>query len=90
MQIVCAYAPTSEASDDIHEEFLEELRLVVRDQSIKFRVLIGDWNAKIGKKKDPCERMGTHGFEDRNEAGDRLLEVIEELRLHHANSRHAF
>ena len=30
--------------------------------------------------------MGTHGFGDRNEAGDRLLEVIEELRLHHANS----
>ena len=30
--------------------------------------------------------MGSHGFGDRNEAGERLLEVIEELRLHHANS----
>ena len=86
MQIVCTYAPTSDASDEIHEEFLEELRVVVRDQSIKFRVMLGDWNAKLGKKRDPTERMGPYGFGDRNEAGERLLEVIEELRMFHANS----
>jgi exonuclease III len=86
IQIVCAYAPTSDAGDETHEEFLEELRVAVRDHNVKFRVLIGDWNAKIGRKQDPTERMGSHGFGDRNEAGERLLEVIEELRLHHANS----
>ena len=48
--------------------------------------MIGDWNAKLGRKLDPTERMGPHGFGDRNEAGERLLEVIEELRLYHANS----
>ena len=30
--------------------------------------------------------MGPHGFGDRNEAGERILEFIEELRLQHANS----
>ena len=86
MQVVCAYAPTSDANDEIHEEFLEEIRVVVRDKSIKFKVLIGDWNAKIGQRQDSTERMGPHGFGDRNEAGERILEFIEELRLQHANS----
>ena len=86
LQIVNVYAPTSVASEESHEEFLEELRVAVRDHRTKFKVLIGDWNAKIGRKQDPTERMGPHRFGDRNEMGDKILEFIAELRLHHANS----
>ena len=69
------YAPTLDASDKEIEEFYEAIQGVF--DSVPKRdiiILLGDWNAKIGKSSVKTANIGTFGLGERNERGDRLEE----------------
>ena len=52
------------------------------------KVIIGDWNAKIGKDNEGWETaMGEHGYGVQNERGERLLEFALKHQLFISNTR---
>lgn len=75
--ILCAYAPTLTATDEIKDQFYNELddyiRRVPHDENI---LLLGDFNARVGadyKTWPLC--IGKHGIGKMNSNGQRLLEM---------------
>ena len=69
------YAPTTADSDEEIENFYEEVENAINE--IKkwddIILLMGDFNAKIGKGKQD-EVVGPHGLGKRNDRGERLVE----------------
>ncbi|VDO40645.1 unnamed protein product, partial [Heligmosomoides polygyrus] len=52
-----------------------------------YKVIVGDFNAKIGPRRSPEElHIGTHGLEW-NEQGERLSEFIMSTKTIHGNSQ---
>ena len=85
--IIQIYAPTSAASEYDIEDLYGRLKYLI-DTVPRRDVLIimGDWNAKIGDKAiDGIS--GTHGLGDRNEAGERMIELCEANQLIVTNTR---
>lgn len=75
LTLVQVYAPTSEASDQDMEEFYEVVQDVLDNIPKKdVTILLGDWNAKLGKSTTKTANVGTYGLGIRNERGDRLEE----------------
>ncbi|KAE9412367.1 hypothetical protein Angca_003875, partial [Angiostrongylus cantonensis] len=64
-----------------------DLERFYREQHTFFKVIIGDFNAKLVPRKSPEERhIGTHGLEW-NEQGERLSEFIMATETIHGNSQ---
>ncbi|KAI5706767.1 hypothetical protein M8J75_011119 [Diaphorina citri] len=82
IQIVQAYAPTSTYSDEDVETFYEELKeMYEKGADCHFKLVMGDFNAKIGKHKDGDAVVGKFGVGERNDRGQRLIQFSEETRL---------
>ena len=49
------------------------------DSVSKYKIVTGDFNAKIGTKtkEEDAKSMGAFGIGERNERGDRLIEFAE-------------
>jgi hypothetical protein len=76
--IVQVYMPTTIHSDEEVEEVYEEINEVVREESKSACIIVmGDFNAQVGKGKDGKE-VGNYGYGTRNERGDRLIEFCRE------------
>ena len=79
--IIQVYAPTSTATDDKIEEFYGVLQDTIDQQHKKdMLVIMGDWNAKIGKN---CNSIvtGKYGLGERNERGDALEDFCQSNNL---------
>jgi len=79
--IIQVYAPTSIATEEEHESFYNELQGII-DKTPKgdVRMVIGDFNAKVGKYSGVGrggDTIGRHGLGKQNEAGERLVEFCE-------------
>ena len=71
--IVQVYAPTSTASDETMEDFYGQLQDALdKIPSKDMLIVMGDWNAKIGKNLSKSKIIGKHGLGERNERGDSL------------------
>ena len=92
--VIQAYAPTSNAEEPEVEWFDEDLQDLV-EQTPKKDVLfiIGDWNAKVGRKEIPGV-TGKFGLGVQNEAGQRLQEnalvIANTLFQQHKRSLHTW
>lgn len=76
--IIQVYAPTAESPDQDVAQFyseIEELLKLTRKHDVN--VIMGDFNAKIGKGKFE-NLVGPYGLGIRSERGDRLLEFCQE------------
>ncbi|XP_043064700.1 craniofacial development protein 2-like [Drosophila ficusphila] len=75
--IVQCYAPTEDASDDIKDDFYNSLTsTLTRIQRGDIKILMGDFNAKIGPNNTGLEPvMGRHGVGSRSNNGDRLIDL---------------
>ncbi|KAK0425266.1 hypothetical protein QR680_009112 [Steinernema hermaphroditum] len=52
-----------------------------------FPVLLGDLNAKMGRKQEEDEEaLGNHGYGDRNARGQLLVDLCEDFKLRSVNS----
>lgn len=70
MQIIQAYAPTSNSEDEEAEEFYEDLSTTIKDEKSHYKLVMGDWNAKIGEKtEDDTEHIGKFGLGTRKKSG---------------------
>ena len=75
MTIFIAYAPTSSYDEDEVEAFYMDLEKFFREDHTFFKVIVGDFNAKIGPRRTPEERLiGIHGSEW-NEQGEGCLSL---------------
>uniref|UniRef100_A0A0K0DR58 Endo/exonuclease/phosphatase domain-containing protein n=1 Tax=Angiostrongylus cantonensis TaxID=6313 RepID=A0A0K0DR58_ANGCA len=72
--VVCA--PTLNSDEEEVEAFFIDLQRFCREDHTFFKVIIGDFNAKIGPRRTPEKRhIGTHGIE-LNEQGEWLSQFI--------------
>ena len=79
MLLVCAYAPTLTAEEDKKDEFYDDLDLVLRSKSSRDKVvLLGDFNARVGKRSDLWDAIGPRGVGKMNAYGLRLLSLCSE------------
>lgn len=72
MILINCYAKTESDSNDIIDQFYEQLNSCFKTQVHKgdITLLLGDMNAKLGSDNDGVERyMGKHGFGNRNDNG---------------------
>ena len=83
---VSAYGPGSERSEEEREEFWNELTLCVDDLSrSSYVIVLGDLNARVGNEKIEGV-MEKYGVPEKNESGERLLNMCIESELVVGNS----
>ena len=81
LTIIQVYAPTTEASESDIEDFYSSLQETFDAAPSKdIKLLIGDFNAKVGCSIEPSI-TGSLGLGERNDAGDRLVEFCAENEL---------
>ncbi|KAE9413249.1 hypothetical protein Angca_010097, partial [Angiostrongylus cantonensis] len=87
LRFFVVYAPTSNYDEEDVEAFYMDLERFYREDHTFFKVIIGDFSAKIGPRRSSEERhIGTHGLEW-NEQGERLSEFIMATKTIHGNSQ---
>lgn len=81
INIIQAYAPTTDGSEEELEQFYQQL-----DQALKLtktqeiNIVLGDFNAKVGK--GAVEHVvGCYGLGQRNERGERLIQYCQDRDL---------
>ncbi|KAK6735634.1 hypothetical protein RB195_018696 [Necator americanus] len=86
LTIFVAYAPTSSYEEEEVEAFYMDLEKFYREDHAFYKVINGDFNAKVGPKRTPEEpHIGNHGLQW-NEQGERLSELIMTTKTIHGNS----
>ncbi|KAK6757211.1 hypothetical protein RB195_015189 [Necator americanus] len=69
------------------EAFYIDLEKFYRDDHAFYKVIVGDFNAKVGPRRTPEElHIGTHGLQW-NDQGERLAEFIMTTKTIHGNSQ---
>uniref|UniRef100_A0A0K0D886 Endo/exonuclease/phosphatase domain-containing protein n=1 Tax=Angiostrongylus cantonensis TaxID=6313 RepID=A0A0K0D886_ANGCA len=87
LTIFVVYAPTSNYDEEEVEAFYMDLERFYREDHTFSKVIIGDFNAKIGPRRSSEERhIETHGLEW-NEQGEQLSEFIMATKTIHGNSQ---
>ena len=75
IRVIQVYALTSNAEEAEIEEFYEDLKdLLELTPRTHVLFIIGDWNAKVGRKQIP----GVTGLGVQDETGQRLTEFCQE------------
>ena len=76
------------SSDEDIDDFYGELEEVLNDSPKKdIKVIVGDWNAKIGRDRDRWDTvMGRYGYGERNDRGERLLDFAVQHNMHICNT----
>jgi exonuclease III len=84
--IVQVYAPTADSTEEEIETFYDQLEQVL--QGLPKKVVMGDWNAKVGTDRSGWEQaIGRYGYGKRNERGERLLEFATKQKMMICNTR---
>ena len=84
--VFIAYAPTLEKDDEEHVEFYDDLRDVIRKSPCHYKVVLGDFNARVGPRQPGEWFVGPHSEDVRNAGGERLASFCETTRFYLANS----
>lgn len=77
---MCVYAPTARAPPGVKASFFDDLQDVLDKVSAQDKlVVLGDFNARVGVRKSDDilwqdVLVGGHGLDERNLAGEELLE----------------
>ncbi|EYC20500.1 hypothetical protein Y032_0021g246 [Ancylostoma ceylanicum] len=87
LTVFVAYAPTSSYNEDEIEAIYMDKEKFYREDHTFYKVIVGDFNAKIGPRRAPEElHIGTHGLQC-NEQGERLSEFTMTTKTIHGNSK---
>ncbi|KAK6766068.1 hypothetical protein RB195_025776 [Necator americanus] len=87
LTIFVAYAPTSGCDEEEVKAFYMDLEKFYREDHAFYKVIIGDFNAKVAPRSTPEElHTGTHGLQW-NDQGERLSEFITTTMTIHGNSQ---
>ena len=58
--MINAYAPTSSVEDEKVEQFCDDIERAVADSDFKYKIITGDFNAKIGTETKEDFRAWEH------------------------------
>lgn len=87
LQIIQAYAPTSKAEEEEIERFYEDLTKARQMEKAHFVIVMGDFNAKIGERKQgDTDYVGNFGLGERNERGETLTNYLDKENLYCLNT----
>ena len=87
VKVIQAYAPTSTHDDEEVEAFYEDVEKAIGENRSHFQYIVGDFNAKLGKREEESEvSIGNFSFDQRNERGDTLLNFLQQHDLFAMNS----
>ena len=86
LKVVQGYAPTSSHDDQIVERFYEDVESAMAKVKTQYTVVMGDFNAKVGKKQAGDKAVGNYGLGSRNNRGDLLVEFAERNNLRIMNT----
>ena len=66
--MINAYASTSTAEDEKVEQFYDDIERAMADSDSRYKIITGDFNAKIGTetKEEDFKSTGTFGIGERN------------------------
>lgn len=79
--------PTSNYPNENMERFYKELEDALNTHRSTCNFIIGDFNAKIGKKQDRSEaQVGPYGLGERNQRGTRLIQFAARQNMKIMNS----
>ena len=88
LYICCVYMPTDSTSVSVIDSSYEKLKEDVLSFKQKGRiVLLGDFNARVGKAVDVNDVIGMFGEETSNASGNRLISFLSEVELVICNGR---
>jgi hypothetical protein len=73
--IINVHAPTEDKSTEVKEEYYDELeRLIARIPSRDIKIVLGDFNAKVGRESVFFPTIGRHSLhKETNDNGNRLI-----------------
>ncbi|KAL0860006.1 hypothetical protein ABMA27_010321 [Loxostege sticticalis] len=86
LKVIQVYAPTSKYSDEDVETMYEDITRAIHTSRTHFTVVMGDFNAKLGKRSDNELKMGQFGYGERNARGQLLAGFMEKEGLFMMNS----
>jgi len=87
LKVIQAYAPTTTHDDEEIEVFYEDVSKAMDENRAHYQLLVGDFNAKLGKRSDDSETsIGMFGHDQRNERGDTLLNFLQQHGIFSMNS----
>ena len=87
ISLIMCYAPTSVASEEDLEDFYNSFQQAIDSTPNRdITIMMGDFNAKVGKQRNNSNCIGMFGLGDQNERGENLIEVCRANNLVIANS----
>ncbi|RVE40675.1 hypothetical protein evm_014675 [Chilo suppressalis] len=86
MTVIQVYAPTSKHTDDEVEAMYEEISRAMHSHKTHYTIVMGDFNAKLGKRCGDELRVGQFGVGERNDRGRMLADFMERENLYMMNS----
>jgi len=87
IKVIQAYAPTSTHDDEEVETFYEDITTAIDENRSHYQYLVGDFNAKLGKREEESEiSIGKFSYDQRNERGETLLNFLQQHNLFAMNS----
>ena len=88
LYLCCVYMPTEGSAAAVIEDSYERLKEDVLEYQQKGRVvLLGDFNARVGKSTDVDDVIGIFGEDTCNRSGNKLISFLNELELVICNGR---
>ena len=86
LKVIQVYAPTSTHPDDEVEAMYEDVSRAIHASKTHFTVVMGDFNARLGKRDGDEQKVGPFGFGQRNHRGHMLADFLEKENLFMMNS----
>ncbi|XP_028167508.1 craniofacial development protein 2-like [Ostrinia furnacalis] len=86
LKVIQVYAPTTEHPDDEVETMYEDISRAIHSSRSHFTVVMGDFNAKLGRRSDNELKVGQFGYGERNARGQLLAGFMEREGLFMMNS----
>ena len=87
LQVVQVYSATSSHDDEEVEELYEEVAKIMEKSKSQYRIIIGDFNAKVGQQiQGDGGAVGAFGLGERNERGTRLVQFATSKNLRIENT----
>ena len=72
--LIQVYAPTADSPEQELEDFHSTVQTAIdQSPSRDMLIILGDWNAKVGKSRLKNNIVGTHGLGEMNERGEELV-----------------